>query len=172
MALESVHELLLEELRDLYHAEQQLVKALPKIAARASTPSLRDALRSHLRETEGHVARLERAFTTLGERPTGKRCRGMEGLLDEGEELIGEKGAEAIRDAAIIAAAQRVEHYEIAGYGCAVGFARLLGHQDVAALLEETLAEEQAADEKLSGIAQEEVNQLALAASAVSHGRH
>ncbi|HEV8612648.1 MAG TPA: ferritin-like domain-containing protein [Gemmatimonadales bacterium] len=166
MALDSMQDLLLEQLKDLYNAEQQLVKALPKIAEKVCNASLREAFEAHLRETEGHVARLERAFSGLGERPEGKKCKGMEGLLDEGDEMLSEKGSESVRDAGIIATAQRVEHYEIAGYGCAATFAQLLGHQDVVTLLEETLAEEIAADEKLSAIAEEEVNQHAMTATA------
>ena len=168
MALDSMHDLLLEELRDLYNAEQQLVKALPKIVETVTTPTLREALTSHLRETEGHVVRLDRIFSGLGEKSSGKKCKGMEGLLDEGEDVLDEHGADAVRDAGIIAACQRVEHYEIAAYGCAVNFARLLGHQDVAMLLEETLSEEKAADEKLSAIAEEEVNLTAMAAHSAS----
>jgi ferritin-like metal-binding protein YciE len=169
MSLESMHDLLLEELRDLYNAEQQLIKALPKIAEKVSTPSLRDAIETHCRETEGHLARLERIFGGLGEKSSGKKCKGMEGMLDEGEEMLSEKGSDSIRDAGIIAAAQRVEHYEIAGYGSAIAFAQLLGHQDIVTLLEETLAEEKAADQKLSAIAEEEVNQHAMAASSATH---
>jgi ferritin-like metal-binding protein YciE len=164
MSLDSMHDLLLEELRDLYNAEQQLLKALPKIAEKVTTPSLREAIETHCRETEGHALRLERIFNGLGEKATGKKCKGMEGVLDEGDELLSEKGSETVRDAGIIAAAQRVEHYEIAGYGSAISFAQLLGHHDIVALLEETLAEEQAADEKLSMIAEEEVNQHAMGA--------
>jgi len=164
MSLDSMHDLLLEELRDLYNAEQQLVKTLPTIADKVCTPSLREAFESHYRETEEHVVRLEQIFTRLGEKPTGKKCKGMEGLLDEGEDMLSEKGSDTVRDAGIISAAQRVEHYEIAGYGSAISFAQLLGHLDIVALLEETLAEEQAADEKLSMIAEEEVNQHAMAA--------
>jgi len=169
MSLDSMHDLLLEELRDLYNAEQQLIKALPKIAEKVSTPSLRDAIETHYRETEGHVVRLERIFGGLGEKSSGKKCKGMEGMLDEGEEMLSEKGSDSIRDAGIIAAAQRVEHYEIAGYGSAIAFAQLLGHHDIVTLLEETLAEEKAADEKLSAIAEEEVNQHAMAASSATH---
>ena len=164
MSLDSMHDLLLEELRDLYNAEQQLVKTLPTIAEKVCTPSLRKAFEDHYRETEGHVVRLEQVFTSLGEKPTGKKCKGMEGLLDEGEDMLSEDGADTVRDAGIISAAQRVEHYEIAGYGSAIAFAQLLGHQDIVRLLEETLEEEQAADEKLSAIAEEEVNQHAMAA--------
>jgi len=166
MALDTMQDLLVEELKDLYNAEQQLVKALPKIAEKVCTPTLKEAIESHLRETEGHLVRLERIFHGLGERPEGKKCKGMQGLLDEGDDLVSEKGADSVRDAGIIAAAQRVEHYEIAAYGCSIAFAQLLGHQDIVTLLEETLAEEKAADEKLSAIADEEVNQHAMAAPA------
>jgi ferritin-like metal-binding protein YciE len=163
MALDSMQDLLLEQLRDLYNAEQQLVKALPKIAEKSCSASLREAFEAHWRETEGQVVRLERAFFSLGEEPEGKKCKGMEGLLDEGKDMLSENGSDSVRDAGIIAAAQRVEHYEIAGYGCAITFAQLLGHQDIVTLLEETLAEEKAADEKLTAIAEEEVNQHAMA---------
>ena len=167
MALDSMQDLLIEELRDLHNAELQLVKALPKLAEKVTTPTLREAFLSHLRETEGHVVRLERIFSGLGEKASGKKCKGMEGLLDEGDEMVGEHGSDAVRDAGIIAAAQRVEHYEIAAYGCAITFAQLLGHQEIVTLLEETLAEEKAADEKLSAIAEEEVNQHAMAVGSV-----
>ena len=172
MSLDSMHDLLVEELRDLYNAEQQLIKALPKIAERVSTPSLRDAFETHCQETEEHAVRLERIFNGLGEKATGKKCKGMEGVLDEGDEMLSEKGSETIRDAGIIAAAQRVEHYEIAGYSSAIRFAELLGHQDIVTLLQETLEEEMAADEKLCAIAEEEVDQHALAASAASHVKY
>ncbi len=172
MSLDTLHELLLEELQDLYSAEQQLVKALPKLAEKVTTASLREAITSHLRETEGHVTRLEAAFQSLGERASGKKCKGMDGLLDEAEDMAGEKGTDAVRDAGIIAGAQRVEHYEIAAYGCAIAFARQMGHQQVVTLLEETLAEEKAANEKLTALAEEEVNQHALAASTAAHGSH
>jgi ferritin-like metal-binding protein YciE len=163
MALDTMQDLLVEELKDLYNAEQQLMKALPEILDKVCNPSLKEAFTSHLAETEGHVVRLERIFYGLGERPEGKKCKGMEGLLDEADDLVSEKGADSVRDAGIIAHAQRIEHYEIAAYGCAIAFAELLGHQDVVTLLEETLAEEKAADEKLSAIAEEEVNQHAMA---------
>jgi ferritin-like metal-binding protein YciE len=168
MSLESMQDLLLEELRDLYNAEQQLTKALPKMVDKTSSPTLRQAFQSHLRETESQVTRLEQIFESLGEKPTGKKCKGMEGLIEEGEDMLSEKGAEAVRDAGIIAAAQRVEHYEIAAYGCAVNFAQLLGRQDIVTLLEQTLSEEKAADEKLSRIAEQEVNSHAMTAPAVS----
>lgn len=171
MSLESMQDLMLEELRDLYNAEQQLTKALPKMAEKAATPSLQQAFQSHLRETEGHVARLEQIFRQLDEKPSGKKCKGMEGLIDEGEEMLSEKGIESVRDAGIIAAAQRVEHYEIAAYGCAVNFAQLLGHSDIVTLLEQTLSEEKAADEKLTQIAEQEVNSQAMSAVSMS-GNH
>lgn len=162
MALDTMQELLCEELRDIYNAEQQLVKALPKLAGVATTPSLQDALQDHLAETEGHVRRLEQVFEVLGQKAAGKKCKGMEGLLEEGAEMADQTGSELVRDAGIISAAQRVEHYEIAAYGCAITHARVLGLEDVAELLEQTLAEEKLADERLSTIAEQEVNGSAL----------
>ena len=172
MSLDTMHELFLEELKDLYSAEQQLVKALPKLAERVMTPSLRTAIESHLRETEGHVTRLETCFSMLGEKASGKKCKGMDGLLDEADDIADEHGNDAVRDAGIIAAAQRLEHYEIAAYGCTIAFARTMGHQEVVTLLEETLSEEKAANEKLTALAEEEVNQHAFAASTAAHGSH
>lgn len=162
MALDTMQELLCEELRDIYNAEQQLVKALPKLAGVVTTPSLQDALQDHLAETEGHVRRLEQVFEVLGHKAAGKKCKGMEGLLEEGAEMAEQTGSELVRDAGIISAAQRVEHYEIAAYGCAITHARVLGLEDVAELLEQTLAEEKLADERLSTIAEQEVNGSAL----------
>lgn len=162
MALDTMQELLCEELRDIYNAEQQLVKALPKLAGVATTPSLQDALQDHLVETEGHVRRLEQVFEVLGHKAAGKKCKGMEGLLEEGAEMAEQTGSELVRDAGIISAAQRVEHYEIAAYGCAITHARVLGLEEVADLLEQTLAEEKLADERLSTIADQEVNGSAL----------
>ena len=162
MALDTMQELLCEELRDIYNAEQQLVKALPKLAGVVTTPSLQDALQDHLAETEGHVRRLEQVFEALGQKAAGKKCKGMEGLLEEGAEMADQTGSELVRDAGIISAAQRVEHYEIAAYGCAITHARVLGLEDVADLLEQTLAEEKLADERLSTIAEQEVNGSAL----------
>ncbi|MGQ0703652.1 MAG: YciE/YciF ferroxidase family protein [Gemmatimonadales bacterium] len=172
MSLESLQDLLVEELRDLYNAEQQLVKALPRIAEQATTPSLRQAFQDHLRETEGHVTRLEQIFSGLGEKPSGKKCKGMEGLLDEGEDMLSEQGLDPVRDAGIIAAAQRVEHYEIAAYGCAAAFAQLLGRPDIVTLLQQTLDEEKAADRKLNAIAEGEVNSEAMTAGTTSGGAH
>ena len=162
MALDTMQELLCEELRDIYSAEQQLVKALPKLAATVTTPLLQEALQDHHAETEGHVRRLEQIFEALGHKAAGKKCKGMEGLLEEGSEMAGQSGSELVRDAGIIAAAQRVEHYEIAAYGCAITHARVLGLEEVAELLEQTLLEEKRADERLSTIAEQEVNGPAM----------
>jgi ferritin-like metal-binding protein YciE len=163
MSLDSLQSLFLEELKDIYHAEKQLVQALPRLAKAAGTPELQQAFRSHLTETEGHVERLERIFKDLGQAARGKRCKGMEGLLEEGKEIMQEDGEGPVIDAALIAAAQRVEHYEIAAYGCLRTYARLLGHENAAKLLAETLAEEEAADEKLNTIAERRVNADAAA---------
>ena len=173
MALDSMHDLLLEQLRDLHSAEEQLVKALPKLVDKITNPTLRDAVNAHYGETQGHVTRLERIFSGLDEKASGEKCKGMNGLIDECEHVADEHGSDYVRDAGIIASAQRVEHYEIAAYGCAITFAKLLGHQDIVTLLEETLAEEKAADEKLSAIAEEEVNQQAVAAgTTAAHGKY
>jgi ferritin-like metal-binding protein YciE len=157
MKLDSLCELLGDQLKDLYSAESQLVKALPKIAKHASSDTLRDAIESHLKETRGHVERLDKIGKLLDCKLTGQKCKGMQGLLEEGEEALKAKGAEAVLDAAIVANAQRVEHYEIAAYGSARAMARLLGKSDVAALLEKTLNEEKAADRKLTEIVETEV---------------
>jgi len=158
MSMDSLKELYIDELRDLYSAENQLVKALPKMAKKASAPELKQAFQNHLEETKGHVERLEEIFGELDEKPTGKTCQGMKGLIEEGAEVIDEDGVEAVLDAALIGAAQRVEHYEIAGYGVARTFARILGEDDAADLLQETLDEEGEADKKLTAIAEEEIN--------------
>jgi ferritin-like metal-binding protein YciE len=163
MSLDSLQSLFLEELKDIYHAEKQLVQALPRLAKAAGTPELQQAFSNHLAETEGHVERLERIFKDLGQAARGKRCKGMEGLLEEGKEIMQEDGEGPVIDAALIAAAQRVEHYEIAAYGCLRTYARLLGHENAAKLLAETLAEEEAADEKLNTIAERRVNKEAAA---------
>jgi ferritin-like metal-binding protein YciE len=152
MSVESMNELLIDELKDLYSAEKQIVRALPKLAKAASTPELQEALLSHLEETKGHVSRLEKMGEILGKKLTGKTCVGMKGVLEEGAEVLEDTDKGVIRDAALIAAAQRVEHYEMAGYGSAREFAKTLGQKEVAALLDATLAEEKNADKKLSGI--------------------
>jgi ferritin-like metal-binding protein YciE len=163
MKNENLRELLVEELKDLYSAENQLTKALPKVAKNSSDPQLKKAIESHLKETEGHVARLEQIFEKLDESPKGKTCEGMRGLITEADERIKEGGEPSVLDAGLIADAQRVEHYEIAAYGSARTFANLLGEKEIVQLLEATLKEEKAADAKLTSIA-ESVNVDAKAA--------
>ncbi len=155
MPNESMRELYIDELRDLYNAETQIVKALPKMAKAASNDQLREAFEEHLRETSEQVSRLEQIFEMLGEKPTGKKCLGMEGLVKEAAETMRESYDDPVMDAALIGAAQRVEHYEIAGYGTVREFAQLLGEEEHLSLLEETLNEEKQADEKLTQLAQE-----------------
>jgi ferritin-like metal-binding protein YciE len=158
MKLGSLQDLYLEELKDLYSAENQLLKALPKMAKAASSAELRTAFEDHLEQTRGQVERLERIFKKLGASPKGKKCKAMEGLIEEGSELMAEQAEPAVMDAALIAAAQRVEHYEMAGYGCVRTYARLLGHKEAADLLQATLQEEAAADKKLSKLAESTIN--------------
>jgi ferritin-like metal-binding protein YciE len=153
MQLNSLQDVLVEQLGDLYSAEQQLVQALPKVAGAASDDKLRAAVDEHLVETREHVRRLEQVFDQLGISPPAEKCKGMEGLIAEGEKTISTQGDPAAKDAALIAAAQRVEHYEIAAYGTARTLADELGHDDVETLLNETLDEESAADTKLTQIA-------------------
>ena len=153
MPLNSLKNLFIEELQDLYSAETQLVDALPKMAQAASHDDLRKAFNEHLEETRGHVDRLERIFKNLDASPQGNHCEAMEGLISEGEEMINEQGEPEVKDAALISAAQRVEHYEMAGYGTLKTFAKRLDEKDAAKLLDETLSEEKAADKKLNKIA-------------------
>lgn len=153
MADKSFHELFLDELRDIYNAEKQLTKALPKMVKAAASRELEEALASHLEETEGQVERLEQVFESLGETARGKKCVGMEGLIEEADEALKELPEGARRDAKIIAGAQRVEHYEISAYGTARAWAEEMGHSDAVRLLTDTLEEEAAADEKLNEIA-------------------
>ncbi len=152
MADKSLKELYIDELKDLYSAENQLVKALPKMAKAATSPDLRAGFEEHLEQTKGHVQRLETIFEQIGESPKGKKCKGMEGLIEEGSEAIEEYEGELL-DAALIGAAQRVEHYEMAGYGTVSAFAEELGESEHVTLLNETLEEEKETDEKLSGLA-------------------
>lgn len=161
MATDTFHGLFIEELKDIYNAENQLTKALPKMAKAAVNERLKDGFTRHLEETKGHVERLEQAFKLLGEPVKGKTCKAMKGLIEEGEEAIQESDAGLVRDAQLIGAAQRVEHYEIAAYGTAVAMAKLMGHDDVAALLDETLQEEGATDKKLTDVSKE-VNKAAF----------
>jgi ferritin-like metal-binding protein YciE len=166
MTLKSAQDLLLNELRDIYDAEKQLVKALPKMAKAASSEQLRQAFQGHLEETKTQVERLEQAFDRLETGTRGKRCEAMQGLVEEASQMMEEIKIPLILDAALIAGAQKVEHYEIAAYGSVRALAEACGHQQVAQLLNETLEEEKAADQKLNQIALSEVNPSALAAAA------
>src|SRR4051794_4104280 len=158
MKLESLKDLYLAQLKDLYSAEDQLVDALPKMAEAAHTPELKNAFREHLNQTKQHVDRLEQIFRKLSLSPKGETCEGMKGLIKEGQEMIKMKGEPEVIDAGLIAAAQRVEHYEMAGYGTVRTYAELLGDQEAVRLLERTLQEEESADEKLTEIAESHVN--------------
>jgi ferritin-like metal-binding protein YciE len=155
MSVETMQELLVDELKDLYSAEKQIVRALPKLAKSASTSELKEALLKHLEETKGQVIRLEKVGELVGKKLTGKTCAGMKGVLEEGSEVLEDTEKGTVRDAALIAAAQRVEHYEMAGYGSAREFAKTLGLSEVASLLDETLAEEKAADKTLSVVSKQ-----------------
>ena len=148
-------DLYIDELRDLYDAENKLVKALPKLAKAANSDKLRSGFEEHLEQTRGHVERLEEIFEALGEKPTGKKCAGMAGLVKEGEEIMDDDFSEEVMDAALISAAQRVEHYEIAAYGCVSAWAELLGESEANALLEKTLGEEKETDQKLTELSEE-----------------
>ncbi len=160
----SFEDLFMDQLQDLYDAEQRLTKALPKMAEAAHSPQLKSAFEMHLRQTENHVRRLERAFQMCNATPKAKTCQAMKGLIAEGEEIISANGDPEVKDAGLIAAAQRVEHYEIAGYGTARTFAQQLGHQDCARLLQETLDEEGETDKKLTQIAETTINAHAATA--------
>jgi ferritin-like metal-binding protein YciE len=164
MALDSMQDLFLNELKDVLNAEKQLVQALPRMAKAAQAPELKQAITKHLKETEGHVDRLERIFRSLGQTPRGKACKGMQGLIEEGKEILEEDGAPEVIDAAIISAAQRVEHYEMAAYGCLRTYAQLLGNTEADRLLQQTLAEEEATDKALTELAEGGINQAAVAA--------
>lgn len=162
MALESLQDLYLEQLRDLHSAERQIIDALPKMIAQTSHTDLRNGFEKHLRQTEEHLRRLEQIGERSGQTLTGHKCKGMEGLLEEGEELMKERADSDVLDAALIAAAQRVEHYEMAGYGCARTYARLLGLHDDANLLQRTLDEEGETDHALTALAEGVINVEAL----------
>ena len=160
---ETLRDALIDEIKDLYNAEKQLTKALPKMAKSATSEDLRAALESHLEETEGHVSRLEQVFEMLDEKVRGKQCAGMAGIIEEGNSMLEEDFEGAVLDACIIAAGQRAEHYEMAAYGVTIAWAEALGLTDVAGLLRETLEEEEAADAKLSALAEGEINAEAAA---------
>lgn len=168
MKFETLRDFYIEELKDLYNAESQLIKALPKMFKAASSPELKSAFEDHFEETRGHINRLETIFKNLDKSPDGKHCKAMEGLLAEGEEVLKGDMPDSVRDAALIAAAQRVEHYEMAGYGCVRTYARLLGEDDAAVLLDETLQEEGAADAHLTEVAEGSVNEDATVGAEVS----
>jgi ferritin-like metal-binding protein YciE len=152
--INTLHDVYIDQLKDLYSAETQLIKALPKMAKAAHDATLKKGFEDHLEQTKVHAERLEEIFEELDEKPTGKKCKAMAGLVEEGSEAIGEDASPEAKDAMLIAAAQRVEHYEMAGYGCVKTYARLLGYEDAAKLLEETLGEEVATDEKLTEAAE------------------
>jgi ferritin-like metal-binding protein YciE len=165
MSLDSLQTLFIEEVKDIYNGEKQLLTALPRMAKAAESPELQQAFTKHLKETEGQVQRLERILKDLGQAVRGKQCKGMEGIIEEGKEKLEEKGKSegSVLDAALIASAQKVEHYEIATYGCLRTYAQLLGHSEAAKLLEQTLAEEEAADKKLTQLAEGGINEAAAA---------
>jgi len=158
MKLDTLKQLYIHELSDLYDAENQLLKALPKLAKAASAEELKQAFEQHLEQTQEHVQRLETAFANISEKPKRISCKGMKGLIEEGDELAGEDGDPAVKDAGLIAAAQRVEHYEMAGYGCARTYAELLDENESAQLLQLTLDEERKTDESLSELAMRVIN--------------
>lgn len=166
MSLDSLEKLFIEELRDIYNAEKQLTRALPRMAKAAESPELRAAFTVHTKETEGQIKRLERVFKEVGQAVRGKRCKGMEGLIEEGKEKMEEEGEPQVLDAALIASAQKVEHYEIAAYGCLRTYAELLGYTEAAQLLQQTLEEEEATDKKLNELAEGGINESAATAGA------
>ena len=163
MKLESLEILYVEELRDLYNAENQLLKALPKMAKAASSPELKKGFEEHLAQTEEHVTRLEEIFKKLDKKPSGKTCHAMKGLIEEGSEIMEQEGEEFVIDAGLIAAAQKVEHYEIASYGTVRTWAEILGEDEAVDLLQETLDEEGETDKRLTELAEEIVNVEAAA---------
>jgi len=161
----TLHDAFIDELRDTYDAEKQLTKALSKLAKAASNPDLRDAFETHLEETQGHVARLEQVFESLDERARGKHCDGIAGIIEEGKAIMEEDFDDTTMDACLIAAGQRAEHYEMAAYGTLIAWAEAMGHTDAVTLLQQTLDEEKAADQKLSQLAEGGINQEAADAS-------
>jgi ferritin-like metal-binding protein YciE len=165
MKINSLHDLYITELKDLYDAESRITKALPKMAEAASSQELRNAFEQHLEQTRQHTQRLEEIFQKLDESPKGQKCKGIEGIIDEGEDLMDEDAPPAVCDAALIAAAQRVEHYEISAYGTVRTYARRLGYEDHARLLNETLQEEGETDKKLTSLAESSINEQARSAS-------
>jgi ferritin-like metal-binding protein YciE len=167
----TLHDAFLDELRDLYDAEKQLTKALPKLAKTSTSPKLREAFESHLEETRGHVERLEQVFEGLGEKARGKHCDGIAGIIEEGKSVMDEDFDDLTMDACLIAAGQRAEHYEIGAYGTVIAWAEAMRHSDAVALLQKNLAEEKAADKKLSALAEGGINQQAAKAAHPAEGR-
>jgi ferritin-like metal-binding protein YciE len=166
----TLHDAFIDELRDTYDAEKQLTKALAKLAKAASNPKLRQAFETHLEETQGQLERLEQVFESLDEKVRGKHCDGIAGIIEEGKSIMEEDFDETTMDACLIAAGQRAEHYEMAAYGTLVAWARAMGHTEAAKLLQKTLDEEKAADQKLSGLAEAGINQTAADAAHPSGG--
>jgi ferritin-like metal-binding protein YciE len=162
--LNSLQDLYVSELKDLYDAENRIIKALPKMSEAANSPDLRAAFEEHLKQTRRHAERLEQILRELDESPKGKKCKGIEGIIDEGEDMMEEDAPDSVADAALIAAAQRVEHYEIAAYGTVRTYARRLGFEDHAELLNQTLQEEGETDKKLTSLAETSINEEAKAA--------
>jgi ferritin-like metal-binding protein YciE len=157
----TLHDAFIDELRDTYDAERQLTKALAKLAKAASSPELKEAFTSHLEETQGQIERLEQVFESLDEKVRGKHCDGIAGIIEEGKSIMGEDFDDETMDACLIAAGQRAEHYEMAAYGTLIAWAKAMGHDDAVGLLQQTLDEEKAADEKLTTIAEGGINQTA-----------
>src|ERR1700722_12110570 len=157
----TLHDAFIDELQDAYDAEKQLTKALPKMAKAATSEELREAFESHLEETQGHVKRLEQVFASIGEKVKGKHCDGIAGIIEEGKNAMEEDFDESTMDACLIAGGQRAEHYEMAAYGSLIAWAKAMGHDEAASLLEETLEEEKAADEKLTSLAEGGINEEA-----------
>ena len=170
MEIDNLRELLVEELRDIYSAENQLIKAMPKMAKKASNPELKDAFETHLRETEGQVQRLQQVFERLGKKPGGKTCEAMKGLLEEAKDMMGEDMEEDTMDAALIACAQKVEHYEIASYGTVRTWAKMLKDRETTEALQQTLDEEGATDKKLTKLAVSVINLQAAKGEAEGAG--
>ena len=156
--LSTLKDLYIEELKDLYSAETQIISGLPKMAKKAKSPDLKAAFTEHLEQTHGQVERLKQIFTALGEKPTGKLCKGMQGIQEEAKELMAEEAEDAVMDAGLISQAQHVEHYEMAGYGSVIAYAKLLGEKDAVALLQATLKEEKQTDASLYKLATQHIN--------------
>jgi ferritin-like metal-binding protein YciE len=169
MSLENLQDLLTDELRDLYNAENQLTKALPKMAKAANSEDLKNIFQEHLKQTEGHVERLNEIFEKLGANSKGRKCVAMQGIIEEAKDLMDEDAEDDVMDAGLICAAQKVEHYEMAGYGCARTWALALDRQDIVDLLQETLDEEKQADEKLTELAESHINEEAIHEESEEH---